>query len=233
MPDVIGDYNQIGGDAFPDAGLLRPTSQVLIVDRTTSYKTTTVDDVTEAEIKVTVHALQGRDHQTVGDRRYAKAPASDINRACPLRQRSSENHLLSCLPQTTHVDFNRLGKARDEEVPLTGETISPTARRDPSLEASLHEVDDRGWFGVRVKVKVAAQVGPVIERLNHRYIFSLFLERIADGVEEGQRISDASAFRVERGHGPGCTHLIADGSHNVKNAFHSPHNHMVRAGERC
>jgi hypothetical protein len=76
-----------------------------------------------------------------------------------------------------------------------------------------HDGDYIGGLSAGVEIKVIAEVGPVIERLDDDDVADL-LQGIADGSEKGQRVLDALALfddcliRPLRAFVPGCGHSL-------------------------
>ncbi len=138
-----------------------------------------VDDVAQAEIEMSVHALQveiimrsevdGNPEQVLADGNNAGAPDEP----------GRHGELFSGLSQPSHVNLYGFRQAGNDEVPFVSQAIAQTAGRDFGFEAGRHERDDFAWIGIGVEVEVAAQIGPVIERLDHRDIVSLAFEREA------------------------------------------------------
>src|ERR1700675_599819 len=99
---------------------------------------------------MTVHPLQSGNHQPVRDSGDPKRVLSNSNDAGTPGQGVCDGNLFSGLTQALHVDLNRLGKPRYNEVPFVSQTISPTARGDFGVEALPHKAEYLTRFRVCV-----------------------------------------------------------------------------------
>ena len=89
------------------------------------------------------------------------------------------------------MDFYRFRKIRDVEIPFAGQTIAPAAFRNLRLKPVAHNADDVFWLSIGVKIKIAAEIGPVIKRLDYCDVVALGFEVIADRFQKGKRMCDA------------------------------------------
>src|ERR1700675_4374936 len=135
--------------------------KVCEVDELQVQKPRIVDDVAQPDVKVAVHALERADDDAVLRCGNAKDVTADLRHARARGDRSGYSRLLSGLSQASGVHFDKLGQSRNDEVPLIGQPISPTAVRQFGIEMRAHEIHDVGGIGVCEKVKVAAKAGQI------------------------------------------------------------------------
>ena len=62
-------------------------------------------------------------------------------------------------------------------------TIAPASSRDLRLKASAHQFERLFGGGTGVQVEVAAEIGPVIERLDYGDAETFLIEDLADIME--------------------------------------------------
>ena len=96
-----------------------------------------------------------------------RKPATSIDRARSIR-RDAIVGLFSGLAQSADVDLHRLRQPGNVEVPLARQTISPASGRCLRLKAPAHQIEHLFRLCARVQIEIAAQVRPVIQRLDHR-----------------------------------------------------------------
>ena len=155
-----------------------------------------VDDVAQTNVKVTVHALQRADHKAVFWSRDWKRMSHELGRPGPVNQRVDDCELFAGLTEALHVDLDQFWQTRNFEVPFVCQTVSPAAFRNLCLETLFHDGHNVGGFRVGEKVEVAAQVRPVVERLDHDY-FARPRQRLANGLEACQSAADAGTLLLQ------------------------------------
>ncbi len=112
------------------------------------------------------------------------------------------------------------------------------ARRSPQLRAAicawkrlLISSATASELGVCVQIQVAAKIGPVIERLDHRDIETFLLEGIADRMQKGHRIVDARMLRRQRRYGPLGTNLVLGIARDLKKNLQPANHYVVEVGQ--
>src|SRR5579872_3057806 len=170
--------------SFPDSCCLRRRVESLVIDSFGFQKRRSVNDVAKPDVKMAIHALQGADHQSVLCRRDPKDILFDFDLARARDQGTGELNLLTGLTKASDVDFHQFRQVWNDEIPLVGEAVAPTAFRKLSLETLLHDLNDICRIAIRVEIEIAAEIGPVIKRLDNDWITPSLLQLDTDRSEE-------------------------------------------------
>jgi len=168
-----------------------------------------VQDVTDPEIKMPIHALQRSRKNPLFRRRHIELIAVQPNRHAAVNTPLRQSNMLARLPQAANVRFNRLRQVGDREVPLACQPIAPAPRLNLAAETLGEYIHNLGLGARGNQVKVIAQIRPVIQRFHHHRGAAFFFQRITYCFQMIQRIGDAGTLFGQHVHRPGLNFIVS------------------------
>src|SRR5215470_7317947 len=148
-----------------------------------------------------VHSLQRGQKDAVGGIRNRNSEATDILLYGMLGDAPAQGDMFAGLSEASDMSFDRERQSGNLEIPLVRQPVSPTALENLRLKFALHRADNESVVRGDEQIEVAADIGPVIERLDY-YHAPDFTQLVADRIDEGQSGCGALLLVCHSGGGP-------------------------------
>src|SRR5206468_2878516 len=150
-----------------------------------------------SEVKVPIHALQGRYYDSLFGCGYEISLVLNYFQYATAHKSPRESGVLPGLAKPLHMYFDGFSEAGHSEVPLVCEAVAPAPRFDVGVELARHYIANGLFVSSAVQIQIVPQVWIVIERLHHRRRALCTLKFVADCLEVDERGGNALVFFVE------------------------------------
>lgn len=197
--NILGDNLQVRRDSVPQSAGITNRVQAVEVNLTGIQQPGVVYDVAQTDVEVAIHALESADDDAVFGSEDTEVSTINRDDSCARQQELCEGGLLTGLTKALDVDFDHFWQSGDNEVPLIRQTVSPAALGQLPAKLRTHDLHNLRGISIGVKIEIASEVWPVIQRFDDGYGASILLESRANRIEILECTFNSKTFLLQCG----------------------------------